>query len=125
MENRSEMTPTRDLVKIKAEQENLMSETVYVQHLMRALDGAGGWTETWQTSDIVKGRIAATTASMGKELLLAGKVTSLMTYVVTLPDDTALTTKDCLQINGEQYQVITVLERSEKTALRVICEKLM
>jgi len=115
------MTSTSDLDKIKAEQEKLMPETVYVQRLTRTSDGAGGWSESWQTIATTKGRIAA---KSGDENELGGKTTAITTYLITLPSDTELTNTDRLQINGQQYQIITPLDRSEKTALQVICEKL-
>ncbi len=115
------MTSTSDLDKIKAEQEKLMPETVYVQRLTRTSDGAGGWSESWQTIATTKGRIAA---KSGDENELGGKTTAITTYLITLPSDTELTNTDRLQINGQQYQITTILDRSEKTALQVICEKL-
>jgi SPP1 family predicted phage head-tail adaptor len=115
------MTSTSDLDKIKAEQEKLMPETVYVQRLTRTSDGAGGWSESWQTIATTKGRIAA---KSGDENELGGKTTTITTYLITLPANTELTNTDRLQINGQQYQIITPLDRSEKTALQVICEKL-
>jgi SPP1 family predicted phage head-tail adaptor len=112
----AELTAMRDV------QGSHLPEIIYIQSLTKTSNGAGGWTEVWNTSATANGRISATS---GKELLLAGKVTSSAMYTVTLSDDTALTTKNRLQINGEQYQVVSLLNRSEQTALRVICEKLM
>ena len=117
------MTSTSDLDKIKAEQEKLMPETVYVQRLTRTSDGAGGWSESWQTIATTKGRIAA---KSGDENELGGKTTAITTYLITLPSNIEfeLTNTDRLQINGQQYQIVAPLNRSEKTALQVICEKL-
>jgi len=115
------MTSTSDIDKIRVEQEKLMPETVYVQRLTRTSDGAGGWSESWQTIATTKGRIAA---KSGNENELGGKTTAITTYLITLPSNTELEDDDRLQINGEQYQITAPLNRSEKTALQVICKKL-
>jgi SPP1 family predicted phage head-tail adaptor len=110
-----------DLKKIREDQNKLMPETVYVQRLTRVDDGSGGWGEVWNSIATVKGRIAS---SQGREEELGKKVMALTTYTVTLPYDTSINQTDRLQINGQQYQVLAILNRSEKTALRVLCEKI-
>ncbi|HEY9077424.1 MAG TPA: hypothetical protein VIO61_12910 [Anaerolineaceae bacterium] len=50
------MTST-DLAKIRAEQNKLMPETVYIQRLTRTADGTGGWSEAWITAATAAGRI--------------------------------------------------------------------
>jgi len=42
---------------------------------------------------------------------------------VTLPHDTELRQDDRLQLSGTQYEVKAILDRSEKTALRVVVSK--
>jgi len=110
-----------DLDKIRAEQEKLMTETVYIQRLTRVSDGAGGWTETWQTVATTKGRIAT---QSGGETKRGGAVTVNMSLVVTLPHDTDLRQDDRLQIGGKQYEIDNIFERSGKTALRVSVKRL-
>lgn len=116
------MTSTDDLAKIREEQNNLMPETVYIQHLTRVPDSAGGWTEVWQTTTTTKGRIAPSQRQAG-EIMQGGAMTAYGEYIVTLPYDTVLDQEDRLQINGVQYEVKAVFERSEKTALRVLVSK--
>jgi len=110
-----------DLQKIRAEQAKLMPETVYVQSLTRVSDGAGGWTETWQTVATTKGRIST---QGGGETKRGGAVTAEVSIVVTLPHDTDLRQEDRLQIGGKQYEIENIFERSEKTALRVVVKGL-
>jgi SPP1 family predicted phage head-tail adaptor len=111
-----------DLDKIRAEQNKLMPETVYVQRLTRTSDGAGGWTEAWQTVATTKGRLAPSQRGAG-EAERGGAMSAYAEYVATLPSNTELQQADRLQINGTQYEVEAILDRSEKTALRVICVK--
>lgn len=111
-----------DLEKIRAEQNKLMPDTVYVQCLTRTSDNAGGFTEVWQTTATVKGRIVCSERQAG-ETVKGGEVKTYGEYIVTLPYNTNLRQDDRLQINGVQYEVIAILERSEKTALRVIVSK--
>lgn len=110
-----------DLTKIRTEQNKLMPETVYVQRLTRTSDNAGGWTETWQTAATTKGRIAP---NQGGETARGGAVRADNEYIITLPHDVDLRQDDRLQINGAQYEIKTIYERSEKTALRILVNKL-
>lgn len=116
------MTSTSDLAKIRAEQNRLMPDTVYIQRLTRASDGAGGWAETWQTAATTKGRITPNQRQAG-EVVQGGAVTAYGEYMITLPYDTDLQQDDRLQLSGTQYEVKAILERSEKTALRVLVNK--
>lgn len=113
---------SRELSEMRAEQEKQMPEVVYIQRLTRTPDGAGGWTETWQTVATTNGRIATNQRGAGEEVR-AGAVTAYGEFVVTLPHDTELRQDDRLQINGAQYEVKAIFERSEKTALRVLVSK--
>jgi len=115
------MTSTSDLSKIRTEQAKLMPEIVYIQRLTRISDGAGGWSETWQTVATTKGRIAPSQRMAG-EREQGGALAVYGEYIVTLPH-TELQQNDRFQIAGTQYEVSAILERSEKTALRVIVKK--
>jgi SPP1 family predicted phage head-tail adaptor len=112
---------SHDLDKIRAEQKKFMPETVYVQRLTRISDGAGGWAETWQTIATTKGRIAA---EGGNETKRGGAIVADSSIVVTLPYNADLRQDDRLQIGGKQYEIVSILERSEKTALRVVVKRL-
>jgi len=111
-----------DLDKIREEQKKFMSETVYIQRLTRTSDGAGGWTEAWQTVATTKGRL--TPGRSADEVERGGMVAAYGEFVVTLPHDTELRQDDRLQVNSTQYEVKAISDRSEKTALRVIVVKL-
>lgn len=109
-----------DLTKMREEQEKQMPETVYIQRLTRTSDGAGGWSEAWNTIATTKGRIGLTNWQPS-EAEIAGRVQNQQKYVITLPADTELTEQDRLQIDGGQFEIIGIARRSEATALRVTC----
>ena len=111
-----------EMASIRETQKRHMPDTVYIQRLTRLSDGAGGWTEAWQTIATTKGRITPNQRQAG-EVVQGGAVTAYGEYIVTLPHDTELQQDDRLQISGTQYEVKAVLERSEKTALRVLVSK--
>jgi SPP1 family predicted phage head-tail adaptor len=113
---------SRELSEMRAEQEKQMPEVVYIQRLTRTPDGAGGWTETWQTLETTNGRIAPSQRGAGEEVR-GGAVKVYGEFIVTLPHDTELRQDDRLQINGTQYEVKAIFERSEKTVLRVLVSK--
>lgn len=117
------MLTDEELTAMRAVQGQTMTETVYVQRLTRTADSTGGWSESWTTAATVSGRIAPRMANSG-ENKIGGKVETFGDYLITLPHDTNVQTDDRLQINGEQYQIQSILERSKKTALRLICVKL-
>lgn len=114
------MTST-DLAKIRAEQNKLLPDTVYIQRVVRTSDGAGGWSEAWQTAVITQGRMVP--GQRAGETVQGGMIAAYGEYVVTLPHDTGLQQDDRLQISGTQYEVKAILDRSEKTALRVLVSK--
>jgi SPP1 family predicted phage head-tail adaptor len=116
------MTSTNDLNKIRAEREKLLSETVYVQRLTRTSDTAGGSSEAWQTVYTVDGSLVQ---SSGNERVIADRIGAVLTYTATLPYDTDVLQGDRLQVNGRQYQIETILDRSEKTSLRIICVEVL
>lgn len=113
---------TTDLERMQADQEVLMTETVYIQKRTKVSDGAGGFAETWNTVVTVKGRIAPISLS-GREVVIGGRITPTAAYVITLPWDTEVEGSDRLQIVSTQYEVVKIEERSGKTALRVLCNK--
>ncbi|MEJ5222844.1 MAG: phage head closure protein [Anaerolineales bacterium] len=111
-----------EITSIRETQKKYLPDTVYIQRLTRLSDGAGGWTEAWQTVATTKGRMAPSQRKYG-EVVQGGALTAYSEYIVTLPYDTELQQDDRLQINGTQYEVKGILDRSEKTALRVIVSK--
>lgn len=109
-----------ELDAMRAAQETVMPEMVYVQRLTRTPDGAGGWSEAWNTVATTKGRLV-TKAWDDAEQEIAGRYAARYKTIVTLPATTSLTESDRLQISGRQYEIIGIAGRSNKTALQVSC----
>lgn len=112
----------KDLASIQAAQEVLLPDTVYVQRLTRTEDDAGGASEVWATVSTTTGRVAM---SSGSEQVIADRIGAVVTYMVTLPHDTALLQGDQLQINSRQFAIVSILNRSQKTAMRVVCTEVL
>ena len=80
-------------------------------------DGMGGHTETPSTETYAC-RIAPTS---GRELEVAARVTSAVTFTVTLPYDADVVASDELTANGRTFNVVAVLQGGTwATALRVL-----
>lgn len=109
---------TLDMRSMQAAQIDTMNDTVYVQRLTKISDETGGYSQTWSTVATTTGRIAPRRM---RELEVAGKITSLQEYVITLPANTAVTEKDRLQIDGKQYEIVGIERRTAQTALRINC----
>jgi hypothetical protein len=107
-----------ELEKMQADQEETMSETVYVQRLTRTQDGGGGWSDVLSTVETTKGRIGNKSFSKGE---FGGQETPFQVYVITLPWDTELQEGDQLQINGVNYAIQVQLSHTEQAALQVEC----
>lgn len=108
----------RDIAKMRDEQDKYMPDVVYVQSLNRTSDGAGGWTTSWQTVAVTKGRIAPVT---GDEAIVGGKVQKKQVYMITVPANVEITEGYRLQIGGIQYEILSILNSSQKTATRLKC----
>lgn len=106
-----------DLAKIQAEQEALMTDTVYVQRITRTADSAGGSSEAWTTVETTIGRLAL---ASGREQVMADRIGAVISHTATLPIGTDINRGDRLQVNGIRYQVESVLTRSKQSALRVL-----
>mgnify|MGYP000981949564 CR=1 FL=1 len=80
-------------------------------------DGMGGHTETPSTETYAC-RIAPTS---GRELEVAARITSAVTFIVTLPYDADVVADDELTVNGRTFQIVAVLRgEAWQTALRVL-----
>jgi len=117
------MLTSDEISQMRSVQEKAMPDTVYVQRLTRVDDGAGGWSEVWQTVATVKGRVAPR-ATARAEGTLGSAVTPVVEYIVTLPAGTEVYENDRLQIDGVQYEITSNMTRSQATAVRLLCERI-
>lgn len=111
---------SKDLERIRREQEKFLPDTAYIQQANRVSDGRGGESVVWQTVATVPCRLAQ---NQGREKEQGGKTMPDGSYVITFPHGTNVLTSHRVQINGTQYEVINVLTRSESTAVRVIARQ--
>lgn len=109
-----------DLEKMRKAQEAIMTETVFIQRLSRISDGAGGWTEVWQSVAQTKGRVAT---EGGNEVEKGGRITATIHYLISLPANVEIKQDDRLQIGGIQYEITAILDRTGKTATRIIAKR--
>ena len=80
-------------------------------------DGMGGQTPSESTTSYAC-RLAPTS---GRELEVAARVTSAVTFTVTLPYDADVVASDELTVNGRTFNVVAVLQGGTwATALRVL-----
>ncbi len=109
----------QELKTMRNAQDELMTETVFIQAVVTVSDGAAGSSESLQTIATTKGRIG----SLGRdprEREIAGRMGSVHIYVISLPADTELSEKNQLQINGRQFVIGGIIRASNMTALRVV-----
>ncbi|MDI6769741.1 MAG: hypothetical protein QMD04_08700 [Anaerolineales bacterium] len=114
----------QELKTMRKAQEELMTETVYIQAVVAVSDGAAGSSESLQTIATTKGRIG-TLGRDPREREIAGRMGSVHIYVVSLPADTMLSDKNQLQINGRQFVIGGVIRASSTTALRAVVAEVL
>lgn len=96
--------------------------TAIIQSATLTGDGQGGFATTWAASGTVDCRIAP--VGSGAESVIAGKLTSVAPWVVTLPHDTTITTANRLVIGSRTLEVNAVMApQSWEVHRRVICSE--
>jgi SPP1 family predicted phage head-tail adaptor len=111
------MLSADDLAAMRAIQGEALPDTATRTRKALVPDGMGGHTETPSTETYAC-RIAPTS---GRELEVAARVTSAVTFTVTLPYDADVVASDELTVNGRTFQIVAVLRgEAWQTALRVL-----
>lgn len=105
-------------------QEDNLSETVYIQTVVETSDGAGGTSESLQTTATCSGRIGPV-GKDAREREIAGRLGSAHVYVITVPAETAVTPKNQLQINGRQFVIGGITRKSQASALRIVASEVL
>lgn len=113
-----------ELKTMRKAQEEIMTETVYVQMVVAVSDGAAGSSESLQTVATTSGRIGALGRDP-REREIAGRMGSVNIYVISLPADTEVTEKHQLQIDGRQFEIGGVIRASNATALRAVVAEVL
>ena len=111
------MLSATDLTVMRAAQASALPDIATRTHKTYVSDGMGGQTASETTTDYAC-RIAPTS---GRELEIAARVTSAVTFTITLPYDADVVADDELTVNGRTFKVVAVLVGGEwMTALRVL-----
>ena len=111
------MLSADDLDIMRATQAMALPNTATRTRRMYVSDGMGGQTPSESTTSYAC-RLAPTS---GRELEVAARVTSAVTFTVTLPYDADVVADDELTVNGRTFQIVAVLRgEAWQTALRVL-----
>ncbi len=97
------------LTRMRTQFTQFLPDTVTLQEMTIVPDGAGGWTETWQT---VSGGVIACRLDVRYRHYpidtVADHPISVTEYLLTVPFDAPLEAHQRALINGETYQVRTL-----------------
>jgi SPP1 family predicted phage head-tail adaptor len=111
------MLSAPDLAQMRATQALALPDTATRTRNVETPNGMGGYTQT-PTTTTYACRIAPTT---GRELEIAARLTSAVTYTVTLPYDADVVADDELTVNGRRFKIEAVLQGGAwQTALRLL-----
>jgi head-tail adaptor len=99
------MLPARELARLRADLERTLPETAVLYSLSQASDGQGGLIDTWTAAGTVSARLDN---SSGSKTNVAQSVNPFSSWVLTVPQDTDLTTAHRVTTGGETYVVIAV-----------------
>jgi len=111
------MLSASDLTTMRAAQALALPDTATRTRKTYVSDGMGGQTPSESTTSYAC-RLAPTS---GRELEVAARVTSAVTFTVTLPYDADVVASDELTVNGRTFQIVAVLRgEAWQTALRVL-----
>ena len=111
------MLSASDLTTMRAAQALALPDTATRTRKTYVSDGMGGQTAS-ETTTSYACRIAPTS---GRELEIAARLTSAVTFTVTLPYDVDVTADDELTVDGRTFKVVAVLAGGAwQTALRVL-----
>ncbi len=100
-------TALRD--RLRTQVQRTMPTSVQVQRLSTVRDSEGDLAPTWTTVATVSGRIGRGDQRSAIEGVSAEQLTSELTWTVTIPAGTDVTSKDRLVAGGVTYQVLGVL----------------
>ena len=105
------------LTQMRAAQALALPDTATRTRSTYVSDGMGGQTPNPMTASYAC-RIAPTS---GRELEIAARITSAVTFTVTLPYDADVVADDALAVSGRMFKVEAVLQGGAwQTALRVL-----
>lgn len=120
--------PVEELEAARGAWNELMPDTLQVEHYAHTEDGEGGWTSAPTLGPSVAARVAPLGGgrSGSPEQVIAARLGLLEGWVVTVPVGTVINEKDTVLIGGvRRLQVTSVLApRSYDQATRVLCQEI-
>lgn len=113
------MLTSDEMEAMRAVQSAAMPDSCTVKRLTLTSDGAGGQSESWDTSATVSCRLGRLGQS-GEERAIAERLAAMTPFVVTVPTGTDIQPEDRITIAGRTFEVVAVLATGVwETALRV------
>jgi SPP1 family predicted phage head-tail adaptor len=111
------MLSATEVAAMRAIQGEALPDTCSRERVTLTADGTGGHTQKTDTQSYAC-RVAPTS---GRDLEIAARLTSAVTFTVTLPWDADVISEDALLIGGRRLEVIAPLVGGAwQTALRVL-----
>ncbi len=118
------MLSATDLAAMRSTVDASLPDVAQVQRRTLTSDGAGGYTESWNTVATVACRVAPSGQSP-QERVIAERLTATSVWTITLPAETDVRPADRLLVGTRTFEVAGVLARSEEIARRVICTEVL
>lgn len=100
------MISASDLAYARSQAAQLLPDLCDLQNVVRASDGAGGYTETWTTYATAVPCRLAVDRTQPREEVQAGQVTPTQRYWLTLAHDRAIAITDRVLKAGRTFEVV-------------------
>ena len=113
------MLPDDQLADLRADLEQLLTDSAQILRATATSDGAGGQTLAWNAVATVKAMLAPAQYKP-EERLVADRVTVVQQWVLSVPVSTDIQAADRVLVAGRQYEVVAVLTRSIMFLKRVL-----
>ncbi len=114
------MITTDELASMRATLTASLPDSCAIQRVSQVSDGAGGYTESWATVATVACRVSPS-GRQPEERAIADRLSATVSYTVTLPALTDVTTRDRLVIGGRSFEIQGVLSRTNEISRRCVC----
>jgi len=119
----------KELSAIRTDINGLLPDTGYILAGTQTNDGMGGGTIAWGT--VAGGTVScrldpkSTYGAAGNEQVTSGALQPFHSFVLTLPYDTTITTKNKFVVNGQTYNITSVdTDKSWKASVRAYLERI-
>lgn len=104
-----------ELAGLRADLETLLPDTCVIQSLTQIADGQGGFTDSWAAAGTVLCRLDNVS---GRKSDFARSMQSFSQWVLTVPQDTTITTANRVVHNEQTYSVAAVSDTGSLLACK-------